>query len=182
MLKKYLILLFIFASTIGNAQEWLWGVLPTYFYGGYAEPLTIANCAVTDEAANVYQISDVFDAIVFGKDTVFGGAGVEAPFIVKYDKYGNILWAQYGKRLDSYSGGHAVSIAYRKGAEYVAGDFSSNMAFGKDTLFSAGVPNMFLVKYTSGGAVVWGEEVTGVKLKGSVSAGSVAVNDSGDVF
>jgi hypothetical protein len=115
--------------------------------------------------------------ITFGSFTLIN-KGVGDIFLVKYNAFGTILWAKN-------EGGLNDDIAYSvasdtSGNVYMTGYFSyDTITIGPDTLPNAGFMDMLVVKYDSGGNVIWAKNGGGTTDdRGS----SVAVDASGNVF
>jgi hypothetical protein len=75
-------------------------------------------------------------------------------FIVKYDAYGNVIWANVAGGNSSCVGGNIATDS--NGNILVAGAFfGNNLVFGGTTLASAGFYDGFFVKYDSFGNAIW---------------------------
>src|SRR5690606_39092960 len=95
-----------------------------------------------------------FDTATFG-DTTLVSAGGRDIFAVKYSPEGDVVWARNGGGPDNDVGyGIAVDA---DGAAYVCGRFWDTATFGDVTLTSAGHYDVFLVKYSPEGDVLWAD-------------------------
>ena len=79
--------------------------------------------------------------------------------VAKYDKSGNAIWAKA-------AGGPYFDVAYdvhmdASGNSYVSGRFKDTAIFGATTLTSAGEMDVVVVKYDSGGNIVWTKQAGG---------------------
>jgi hypothetical protein len=97
----------------------------------------------------------------------FGGsnlvsAGGNDMFLVKYTSTGFALWSQ---RFGSTGGeeGRGIGLDFA-GNIYLTGDFGGTVDFGGGNLVSAGLNDMILAKYTSGGAHVWSKRFGGTNF------------------
>ncbi|MCX6306500.1 MAG: T9SS type A sorting domain-containing protein [Bacteroidetes bacterium] len=114
----------------------------------------VGYSVVADAAGNVY-VAGMFDGptLTFGSDTLTN-AGNTDMFLVKYDEYGNVLWARS-------AGGPEIECGYSVAKDalghiYVTGYFASpSVIFGPDTLTNVACTDIFLVKYDSNGNVIW---------------------------
>ena len=125
----------------------------------------IAEATATDRFGNVY-VTGIFSSstITFGSYTLTdtnATSGIENTFLVKYDEYGDVLWA---KSSTGRSEGLVHSIAVDgAGNVYLTGNFNGvSISFDTVTLYNTDVTgagggaNVFLVKYDSSGQVQWG--------------------------
>jgi hypothetical protein len=119
-----------------------------------------ATALATDRQGNIYMVGYFYSpSITFGSFTLTNGGSGDI-FIVKFDMFGNALWA---KR----EGGPSLEIPYSisldgSGNMIIGGRFSSNsVTFGNTTLHQAGSMDIFLVKYSSTGEVVWAKGIGG---------------------
>jgi hypothetical protein len=94
-------------------------------------------------------------------------------FIAKYDSTGNILWAKRAGGT-SYDVANCVTTD-TKGNIIVAGVFqSSNITFGFTTLTNSGNWDIFIVKFSPSGNVIWAKKAGG-------SSGDMVYGVSADV-
>lgn len=87
----------------------------------------------------------------FGGRRLNAGPG-EGLYLMKYTLAGEVLWARAWPATDSVS---AASLAYDRGALYLAGDFVGALALDESELTSAGGRDGFLAKFDAEGAVEW---------------------------
>ncbi len=128
------------------------------------------NSMKTDISGNVVvtgSFQSPYLAFPPGKDTVRNAAatGVDQVFIIKYDSLGNYVWSA-GAGGVGYDYGYAVATDPGNNI-YVTGAFnSSTITFGDTVLNitpgSAGLDDMFVVKYDSTGKVLWARSGTGI--------------------
>jgi len=132
-----------------------------------------------DASGNMYMAGSFgSDSITFGSLTLINDsisvgncAGTDDMYIVKLDKWGNVLWA---KR----AGGKGFELLKAMGADdmgntYISGIFDSNsISFGAFTLKKSMGSN-FLVKYDTDGKVLWAKNNPG---------GALAVDASGFLY
>ncbi len=164
-LLLFLIPLF-FNCTSSFAQQgtWLWGVLASG-----SNNTTEGNSVATDANGNSFSTGWFAGKLTVGSYTLNSGVAVNATYLIKYDKNGNVLWAKQSTTPSSvyegpnpYSQGNCVATD-KYGNAYVIGLFQQDsIKFGSFGLASPGYDNgqaMFLVKYNSNGAVMWAKQV-----------------------
>lgn len=170
--------------------------------GGDGEDYASSIC--TDAIGNIFVTGNFgSDSISFGTTTLFNDT-VWSMFVVKYDPSGNVLWAKTAKATWTNDGtGISTDAA---GNVVVTGSFYAPwVAFGSDTLTSAGGQDFFVVKYNSAGNFLWAESgggsstdfsksvsvdadgnilVTGYFQSPSISFGTITLSNAGnaDVF
>ncbi len=101
-------------------------------------------------------------------------------FAAKFDSEGNNIWAEcalvpfYG----NYASGNGIA-SDAEGNVYLTGYFQYSLAFGEDTLSTAGNIGIFLAKYDSTGNALWGRTPGGT---GNDYGVDVCVDTEGRVF
>jgi gliding motility-associated-like protein len=121
------------------------------------------NSVAVDKAGNSY-VGGVFtDTITFGAFTLRGTQST-VPFLVKYDRNGNVLWAKQGIMTGTSPQANLLSISVDASAHiYATGNFTDSVSFGNFTLRSVmpgATYSAFLVKYDSSGNVIWAKQTT----------------------
>jgi hypothetical protein len=134
----------------------------------------------TDANGNCF-VTGLFDSpsITFGSYTLTN-AGNWDMFLVKYDVYGNVLWAKSAGGTGDDEGYSVATDA--NGNCFVTGMFySPSITFGSYTLTNAGgnIGDIFLVKYDASGNVIWAKSAGGT---GDDEGYSVATDASGNCF
>jgi hypothetical protein len=92
-------------------------------------------------------------------DSTLTNAGGHDVFVAKYDPSGNVLWAKQGAG-SAYEEGQCLATD-PAGNIYVMGRFQGTTTFGDTTLTAEGVWDVFLVKYSPSGDVVWAKREGG---------------------
>jgi hypothetical protein len=131
-----------------------------------------------DNSGNIF-ITGCFSSptLAFGTFTLTN-AGSTDMFIVKYDASGIVLWAKSAGGSNDECGMSVASDA--SGNILVTGYYSSTkLGFGSDTLTNAGTSDIFLVKYDTGGNVLWSRSAGGT---GSDYGSSVVTDASGNAY
>lgn len=142
------------------------------------------SCAV-DQNGNIYVVGQ-FDSpnITFGSFNLGNSAGIDMYydiFIAKYDAGGAVLWAkQAGEYLHDGARGCSTDL---NGNLFVTGHFNNSwITFGSDTIYNSDANNnyeIFLVKYSSAGNVLWAKSAGGSKFDFSYGC---AADLNGNVF
>ncbi|MDT8411822.1 MAG: T9SS type A sorting domain-containing protein [Vicingaceae bacterium] len=143
----------------------------------------VSNGVSTDAQGNIV-MSGWFNGttITFDNNVLTNTSNSSDIFIVKYDAYGNVLWAKSagGTNEDKCIG---ITIdAY--GNTFITGFFkSSSIIFGNDTLtnvyYTGYVNDVFVAKYDSLGNVVWAKSTGGT---GGDEGWSIDTDVSGNVW
>jgi len=133
-----------------------------------------------DTIGNFY-VAGYFNSstIIFGSDTLTSSGGDDI-FLVKYNTGGNVIWAKSARTNETYYDIVLPTAVDASGNTFVAGYFNNDtLIFGSDTLMSAGGDDIFLVKYDTGGNVLWAKSAGGT---GDDLAYSIAADASGNVY
>ncbi|HTA62165.1 MAG TPA: SBBP repeat-containing protein [Bacteroidia bacterium] len=173
MKKLLLLLLFIYIGQI-QGQSWLWA--KSGIGTGGDEGYSVA----ADSSGNVYITGGFQSAsVTFGNYTLTNAnPGYNNIFLVKYDAFGNVLWAK-SAHGSNYDFGTSV-VTDNFGNVYVSGYFlSSHVIFGTDTIFNAGNNDVFLAKYDSSGNFIWVRSAGGVADDENYS---IATDIFGNIF
>ena len=133
----------------------------------------------TDASGNVFITGFLQTSATFGSETITG-YGYSNIFVVKYDTYGNNLWAKSAIGPTQANYVRAGSIACNEdGNVYVTGSFQNTISFGNDTLASSGTYVIFLAKYDANGNALWGRTPGGT---GNDIGSGICTNSNGKVF
>lgn len=165
-----LFLLFSCSNTL--AQGWVWAKSSGGALSDYGESIA------TDASGNVF-VTGYFNStsISFGSTTLTN-AGSQDIFLVKYDASGNVLWAT---RAGGTGNDQSLSVATdNEGNVFITGTYgSSTITFGAVTLTNAGTSNIFLVKYSASGSVLWAKTAGGT---GYDATAGVTTDASGNAY
>jgi hypothetical protein len=139
--------------------------------------MDFAYSVAADAQGNAYITGSFSDSlIIFGSTTLTNTNPYnQNVFLVKYDTYGNVLWAKCAGSMGSYDD-QANSVAVdTSGNVYITGYFDSPiLTFDFDTLIrGAGAHNIFLAKYDKNGNVLWAKNAVGLNI---ADASSVTVD------
>ncbi len=139
--------------------------------------------AITVDASGDIYIGGFFysDTLYFGNDTLVNGElGRGDFFIVKYDSNGNELWA---RSVPNLGNDEITSMCIdQTGNLYCTGRFSGEtIQFGTIILDNPVLyrGNMFIVKYTPSGNLIWAETVEG---SSDVTGTSISADPYGNIF
>lgn len=162
----------IFIAKYDNIGNILWAKSAGGIYSDISYGIS------TDKSGNIF-ITGSFSSptIKFGTTTLTR-VGASDIFIVKYDTFGNVLWA---KSAGGTSNDVSNSVTTdKKGHVFITGYFTSpTITFGTTTLTNSDTYNVFIVKYDSLGNCFWAKSATGPPLG---IANSVATDTNGNVF
>jgi hypothetical protein len=177
--KKFILLLtfnLVFIGINSYCQTPLW----SWAKSGGSNSSEYGRSIAVDKNGNSYVVgvfwssSINFGGIILNNDSINNYHDI---FIVKYDSYGNVIWAKNagGGNYDIVS-----DIAVdANGNTYVTGYFLSNtVTFGTDTLIRSGNAGMFVVKYDTSGIVLWARSASG----GSNYGYAIAVDLNGNSY
>ena len=119
---------------------------------------------INDVSGNVIVTGSFMGANLTIGSTTFNNAGGVDIFLVKYDPFGNILWASSAGGVD-YDYGFGLA-SDSSGCIYLTGYFSSpTINFGSTTLINTlaagGENDFFIAKYSAGGNPIWAKKEGG---------------------
>lgn len=168
-MKKIIFIVFIFSYVITNAQapSWAWakGVGGNIGIANQDNGTTWVNGVATDLSGNVYSIGYFqTPTLVVGNYTLTNtnNSGTNSDvFVIKYDAFGNVLWAKSTTGSSSNGLGIAIDVAYNI---YITGGFSgSAITFDNKTLTntSTGTDDIFIIKCNASGNVIWAKNFGG---------------------
>lgn len=136
-----------------------------------------ASSITADAFGNIFVTGGFSDTLIFGPYTVTGSM-----YIVKYDNGGNVIWAK--NAVGGADGKVVTSDA--SGNIYVAGVFNGDsIIFGSSVLYndSADPMDLFLVKYTANGNVLWARSADGGSAAPDfINVLAITLDASGNVY
>lgn len=146
------------------SQTWQWAREENAGPEGYG--------VACDNAGNVFLAGITFGPAVIGSYTnsSTGTSGV----IVKYDANGNLLWANFVPGCTAYNVDCDAA-----GNAFLCGYFSNTLVIGSQTLVAAGGADIFVIKYSPTGSVLWAASTGG---SGGDLSNCVNVDASGNVI
>ncbi len=165
----------IFVVKYDSAGNAIWGRCAV------AKNSCFSRAIAVDSANNIFIAGEfIGDSLNFGNATIYRGMGNKAAFIVKFDIYGNTLWAKSGVGT---TGGSVVGSIYgltTLGNDIIAiGSFGSDINFGGFPLVSAGSTDLFICKFSENGTVLWSKRAGGIN---DDYAYGVVANKSGNFY
>ncbi len=156
-LKVFLCLsLFTFHFSLTYGQSWDWGRAG---YNGTLKTTSEGFPVATDKTGNAY-ITGQFDlSIIFGS-TRLTGTSINA-YLVKYNSSGTVIWANAMNDISGDSYGASVATD-KSGNIFTSGYFSGHVKIDTFSLYAAPPTNtnVYIVKYASGGNVLWAKQST----------------------
>jgi hypothetical protein len=151
-----LVILSLLSSQAVDAQDndWLWAARtggPGY-EGGFS--------VATDKDGNAIAIGNFSSSYISFGNQILYNAGGDDLFVVKYNSLGNVVWAtSAGGASDEKGSGICTDT---DGNIYLTGVFMSpEITFGDITLTNTDSTDIFIVKYSSDGDVVWAKSTGG---------------------
>ena len=139
-----------------------------------------AYSVATDTSGNCF-VAGCFSSPAFSLDTfnlINAGGNNYDLYLVKYDEYGSVLWAvRAGGTGDDRASAVTTDNA---GNSYLTGYFgSSAITFGTFTLTNSGGVDIFIVKFSPQGTVLWAKSAVGADWDFGTA---VAANRFGNCF
>jgi hypothetical protein len=149
------------ATVFAQAPNWQWAKTSMEISDSKG------NSVCTDKFGNIYVAGYFADtSIIFGSITLpftNGQAQYSNLFLVKYDEWGNVLWAKKagGGQL-TYNRAESVAVD-DSGNVFITGAFADTVVFGSTQLiFNSSLgQHLFLAKYNSSGNVLWAKQMGG---------------------
>ncbi|MBC7486199.1 MAG: hypothetical protein H7282_05570, partial [Cytophagaceae bacterium] len=182
--KIYYCLVFVFllfsVGVSGQTYSWSKSYGSTAAAGALFSEESIRDIAV-DATGNSYVIGIQRGVITTLTGTAAGGQDI---FIAKLDATGAVVWFQQGlgKAIDDR--GLSIAVNNATGEVYYAGSFTGTNLFfkiaaGGNLYANGGSTDMYLVKYTAAGALVW---VRGIGGTGTDEVADIAIDATGNVL
>ncbi len=115
-----------------------------------------------DGSGNIIMVGIYFSpSIAFGSFTLNNASGTGDIYIVKYDSTGNVVWAKSG---NGNNGDYVQAVCTDvNGDIFITGGYNStSLTFNSSTLNCAGGLDVFFVKYSSSGNILWAKSAGGV--------------------
>jgi hypothetical protein len=138
--------IFIAKYTFGGSLIWARRAGGSLYEKAYAMTL--------DKMGNIYIAGIFFDNCTFGGTTTIHGYGNKDFYIAKYDVDGNFKWVRNGGSAGRDEAHGIACDSY--GNVYMCGYYRDGCHLGGQTLSSPnGKSNMFLVKYSPSGSMIW---------------------------
>jgi len=141
--------------------------------------ITESGFGIAVDHNNAVAVTGIFDgAVDFGGGTLVSGG--QDLFIVKFSANGSHLWS---KRVGGASVTAGTSLAFDgQGNIVVAGILTSTTDFGGALVTALGSPDLFVAKYSGGGAFLWAKHFGDrTPYPSSVSVASLALDSFGNV-
>ena len=162
----------IFLAKYAASGEHLW----SRRFGDVADDY--GRSVVVDGSDDVIVAGSCGNSVDFGNGYPTSTFGGRDAFVAKYSGVnGSYLWARrFGGIYDDDAYGVAVD---GNGNVFVTGQFMDTVNFGGGSLNSAGLQDIFIVKYSASGAHLWSKRLGGVD---SEYGYGIAVDTNGDVI
>ncbi len=145
---------FVVRTISNTSYAWQWAVQST----NTSSLKTIADAAV-DNNGSVITVGSYKNSYTFGTSTITSTGGYDM-FILKNDANGNLVWL---KGIGSSAGDdEAQGVSTDAfGNIYVAGYFNGSISIGNTTLTSTGDADVFILKFTADGSLIWANQAGG---------------------
>ncbi len=155
---RKIVLAAIFALCIcnnSNAQTWTWA----NNFNGAGDGTSIC----LDPSGNIFTTGEYAGTLAAGIYTLSNYASICAPYIIKSDANGNVLWAKTSLYTASSNNAYGMSVCSDANGNAICAGFYSdaNIIFGTYTLTNNGSGNTFLIKYDPSGNILWAKNPTG---------------------
>jgi hypothetical protein len=150
----------------------IWGTESTGAGGSWATSEAI------DQYANIYITGSGGVGDAFGSHNMPSDAWI---FITKYDSSGNDLWLIGGINNSSYNTSSNAITTDRFGNIYISGGFGDSLIFGTYKLHSQS-QDVFLVKCTSSGIVIWAEQAITAKNSSFAIGYGLSTDKFGNIY
>ncbi|HEY6170393.1 MAG TPA: immunoglobulin domain-containing protein, partial [Verrucomicrobiae bacterium] len=111
-----------------------------------------------DASTNVYATGSIGGTAYFGSLSVTPTGGIDC-FTVKYNAAGTSVWLQKGGGT-SFDAGKAIAVN-SSGEVLVTGYYPTTATFGTSNIVTSGTNDIFLVKYSTNGSVLWAKGTGG---------------------
>ena len=167
-MKKIIFILFVILSTGYGSQiyaqteptpNWTWA---TNIDGASTVAATDDGSIFTDTAGNSYIVNQISSHIN----------------IKKYDATGALVWDRAGSSGAGIEKPNDITVD-AAGNYYITGSYTGSATFGAVTLANSGESDIFIVKYDTGGNVVWAQKYGGLY---SEEGNSIAVDTNGNCY
>jgi len=177
MKKHFLLFLAVIFCLQTQAQQLEPNVLWAKQFGG--PELDASNDTAMDHLGNIYVTGFFRDTANFGNITLTA-PGSSAPFVVKTDPSGEVLWANQfgGSGLDI---GHGITTD-SFGNVYATGIFTGTVSFGSITLSGYTYPTAFVVKQDTDGNVLWAKKFADVNEQEIVYAQAITTDTQNNIY
>jgi hypothetical protein len=118
--------------------------------------------AVTEDGGSVYLAGGFENTATFGTATALTSAGLDDAFVARYEAGGAFEWARRG-------GGTQRDVAFAVAVDeeenaYLTGSFEGEASFGPPALTSAGLDDLFVVKYNATSTALWSRQIGGTGI------------------
>lgn len=133
----------------------------------------------SDASGNVFVCGFFTGTASFGSGvSLTANSNSQDAFVAKYDPSGNALWARAGGSPGNSDRANALSVD-NMGNVIITGQFSGEANFGTESLSSAGGNDVFIVKYSGDGDVLWALSGSG---PGANRGLGITTDDAGNVY
>ncbi len=113
-----------------------------------------------DGNSNIYMTGAFYGTLIYGTVTITSTGGQDS-YLVKFDAFGNAIWAASGILCAGSDAGLSVSNDLL-GNSYLAGQYSApGFSIGAQSFTNAGSNDGYVVKFDQNGNPLWANVVTG---------------------
>jgi hypothetical protein len=118
---------------------------------------------------------------------IFNGKGLRSEggsdvFVSKYDQRGRLTWVRTfgGNKIGCPEAGYGLAVD-ASGHAHVTGTFAGRVDFGKNTLFSLGIGDVFVAELDREGLVIWARQA-GAPYGEPIAGHACAVDRGGNTY
>lgn len=173
-MKNIIFIILALISFNGSAQQWEWAKRINGVQNDYVSDMYI------DDSAFIYVTGRTKGVAIFEDDTnpiTPVNYGHTDAFMAKYDKDGNLIWAnQGGSPFPEWGWG---IVADQWGNVYCTGEISDTSVFGLDTVISAGDRDVFITKLDRNGEFIWTKRFGNT---GNDRGKDITIDSRGDIY
>jgi hypothetical protein len=161
----FCVLIFSGEPLLSQSQTWQWARSST---GSQMETVT---CMATDQAGNVIVAGYYYGSTITIGSITYSTEGNYDILVTKYSPSGNVLWAKcLGGIYDDVALGICSDL---NGNVFVTGYFySPSISFATSTITNSGAGDIFVVKISSAGNILWANAIGGTDEESGLALSS----------
>lgn len=173
-MKIFTSLVFFICVFHSNGQAWEWAKIINGNQNDYTSGISVNDSGyvhITGRSKAGVTFEDDINPIT---PNAFGHTDA---FVAKYDKDGNLIWANQGGGSGPDWGWGVTSD--NEGNTYFTGEYSGTATFGTETFVCTGIRNAFISKLDRNGNFVWTKSFGGT---GTCKGQSMDIDNAGNIY